>query len=74
MLLDSIPNSLTKENGTNQPILNIPVAAMLSSKDAVKLRTLILKTQHGVRDWNQILIWALKSIFLNLNIKERMLC
>ena len=41
MLLDSIPLVPTKENGTDHPIIDIPVAAMLSSKDATKLRKLI---------------------------------
>jgi len=47
MILDAIPNVATKDNGTNHPILNIPVAAMLSSKDAKKLRELIEKTNKG---------------------------
>ena len=48
MILDSIPNVATKDNGTNLSDLNIPVAAMLSSKDAAKLRALIIKSEHGV--------------------------
>ena len=48
MLLDSIPLVPTKENGTDHPIIDIPVAAMLSSKDAKKLLTLIEKTEDGV--------------------------
>ena len=48
MLLDSIPLVPTKENGTDHPIIDIPVAAMLSSKDAKKLLTLIEKTKDGV--------------------------
>jgi len=47
MILDSIPNVATKDNGTNLSDLNIPVAAMLSSKDAAKLRALIVKSEHG---------------------------
>ena len=48
MLLDSIPLVPTKENGTDHPIIDIPVAAMLSSKDATKLLKLIEKTKDGV--------------------------
>ena len=48
MILHSIPNVATKDNGTYLSDLNIPVAAMLSSKDAAKLRALIVKSEHGV--------------------------
>ena len=51
MILDSIPNVATKDNGTDLSDLNIPVAAMLSSKDAAKLRALIVKSEHGVWFW-----------------------
>ena len=46
--MDSIPLVPTKENGTDHQIIDIPVAAMLSSKDAKKLLTLIEKTNVGV--------------------------
>ena len=48
MLTDKIPNSATKENGTDTSEVDIPVAAMLNSRDAEKLRRLINETKEKV--------------------------
>ena len=48
MLADKIPNSVTKENGTNSSDVQIPIAAMLHLGDAIKLRKLIKETVSEV--------------------------
>ena len=48
MLADRIPNSVTKENGTDPSNLEIPVSALLNSRDAERLRKLLNQTKHEV--------------------------
>ena len=65
MLLDSIPLVPTKENGTDHPTIDIPVAAMLSSKDATKLRKLIEKDGVGSSsDYKESLHFTHTKIYL----------
>ena len=48
MLADRIPSSVTKENGTDPNNVEIPVSALLNSKDAERLRKLLNQTKHEV--------------------------